>query len=1006
MSRIDVFISSTSKDLLDYREKVRAAVSKLGAHPIIMEEFSATERNALQKCYDEVQNAEVFVGIYAHRYGFAPGTDMTFTTKDGETRTGDGKTSITHWEYLWARERNLPLLLYVMADKDDDGRLVSVPPEFVDSEPGRSSLADFKKLIMGTHVIESFHSPDNLQARVTAALAPVINTLALEPVKPYLQWLHEQSKKSGLLQVLKPREIGGENRAVTVDQVYTALDTRTAVTRETETGRIVSAEEVARQKQAGKKDDDFRASALTAMEAASFYPHLVLLGDPGSGKSTFVNFLTLCLTGQALDRSADWLERLKTQGWTHGEKLPVVVTLRDFAQDVPADAHEGSAKLLFDHIERQLGKWKFEAAFVVIKQALETGNALVLLDGLDEVPPAKRELVRDTITRFRERIHRNNRLIVTCRILSYTDDAWQIPAMHVETIAPFDEDKTESFIRAWYTALGVLNEIDQETAEKRIADLTEGLQHPHLQNIAENPMLLTVMTIVHNHTGALPRESAKLYQQCVELLMLRWRSQEARALMENLDIREDDLYKMLWEIAYYAHDQQADREGAADISQADVLAIASRRLGSFANAEIFCEFVEKRAGLLIGRGYEGLHRVFTFPHRTFQEYLAGCYVASERFTRSIPKLARRGVGWHEVVMLASGHLVFNRGDYAQPLDAVNVMIPESLKPQNDEDWRVVALAGEMLELIGVQNVENDEAGREVLPRVRSLLAELVSQGQLPPIERAAAGRTLGILGDPRFGVGVNADGIPEIDWVEVPAGEFQFGNEEFACRRPEVIDLPAFRISRYQITNAQFLAFVNADDFDDDRWWTPIPAYLPRKDVDEVDEEDRDTRSLATWVGQLYANYPCYGVSWYQASAFCRWLSDKLGSPITLPTEEQWEKSARGTAGLLYPYGNEYDPLKSNGPETGINDVTAVGIFPNGMSPYQVHDLSGGVVDWCLNSGEAPYTILEMELKNNIAAYRGGMFRNAIKWVSTVKRLSAKCSEKGRYVGFRIVAPV
>ncbi|MCL4255501.1 MAG: hypothetical protein KJ043_17215, partial [Anaerolineae bacterium] len=78
-----------------------------------------------------------------------------------------------------------------------------------------------------------------------------------------------------------------------------------------------------------------------------------------------------------------------------------------------------------------------------------------------------------------------------------------------ETFAPFNQEQINHFVNAWYTALIAMNDIDTQTAQSRIKDLTDGLSNPALQAVASNPMLLTVMAIVHNHTGALPRESAK-----------------------------------------------------------------------------------------------------------------------------------------------------------------------------------------------------------------------------------------------------------------------------------------------------------------------------------------------------------------------------------------------------------------------------------------------------------------------------------------------------------------
>jgi hypothetical protein len=75
--RIDVFIGSTSRDLTAYRDAATKVILRLGLHPIIMEAFNPTDRNALQLCYDYVKEAEIFVGIYAYRYGYSPDTDVT-----------------------------------------------------------------------------------------------------------------------------------------------------------------------------------------------------------------------------------------------------------------------------------------------------------------------------------------------------------------------------------------------------------------------------------------------------------------------------------------------------------------------------------------------------------------------------------------------------------------------------------------------------------------------------------------------------------------------------------------------------------------------------------------------------------------------------------------------------------------------------------------------------------------------------------------------------------------
>jgi tetratricopeptide (TPR) repeat protein len=124
--KFSVFISSTSEDLQPFREATERGILGLKElYPIDMKHFSPTADNALQVCYDAVQSADMFVGIYALRYGYTPDSSVTYKDKNGVIRHGDGKTSITEWEYQWAIEKGIPLLLFVL-DKDAswDYRLV------------------------------------------------------------------------------------------------------------------------------------------------------------------------------------------------------------------------------------------------------------------------------------------------------------------------------------------------------------------------------------------------------------------------------------------------------------------------------------------------------------------------------------------------------------------------------------------------------------------------------------------------------------------------------------------------------------------------------------------------------------------------------------------------------------------------------------------------------------------------------------------------------------------
>ncbi len=169
--------------------------------------------------------------------------------------------------------------------------------------------------------------------------------------------------------------------------------------------------------------------------------------------------------------------------------------------------------------------------------------------------------------------------------------------------------------------------------------------------------------------------------------------------------------------------------------------------------------------------------------------------------------------------------------------------------------------------------------------------------------RAAIGRALGRFGlDARRGVGLRADGLPDIDWVAIPGGR------PFVYQDGERLTIPAFDIARFPVTHAQFQAFVDAGGYGDERWWQGLAEQPPAPEAARWDEP----------------NSPRETVNWFEAVAFCRWLGAATGKPVALPTERQWERAARGTDGREYPWGDGWRPGHANCDESGEGRATHV----------------------------------------------------------------------------------
>lgn len=180
---------------------------------------------------------------------------------------------------------------------------------------------------------------------------------------------------------------------------------------------------------------------------------------------------------------------------------------------------------------------------------------------------------------------------------------------------------------------------------------------------------------------------------------------------------------------------------------------------------------------------------------------------------------------------------------------------------------------------------------------------------------------------------------PPFEWIDIPAGrvELEDGHGWF--------DVTAFAIAKYPITNAQFQVFVDADDgYRDPGWWT----YS--NDARQGRAENAEPVDTAFPGDDL----PRTNVSWYDAIAFCRWLSARTGETITLPTDQQWQRAAQGDDGRTYPWGNEEPNKRLCNFSRNVGQTTPVTEYPAGASPYGVMDMAGNVWDWCLSKYDHP----------------------------------------------------
>jgi formylglycine-generating enzyme required for sulfatase activity len=196
----------------------------------------------------------------------------------------------------------------------------------------------------------------------------------------------------------------------------------------------------------------------------------------------------------------------------------------------------------------------------------------------------------------------------------------------------------------------------------------------------------------------------------------------------------------------------------------------------------------------------------------------------------------------------------------------------------------------------------------------------------------------------------------EPQMVTIPAGPFLMGTPEseldelakLGVNRDWIenetpqheVALDAYAIARYPVTNAEFDRFVQDGGYETSDYWT---------DAGWRQKESEGWTQPRLWEDEKWndPSQPVVGVSWYEALAYCRWLSAKSKRDYQLPSEAQWEKASRGSDGRRYPWGNDWDAARCNNKESGPGGTTPVGQYPEGDSPYGVSEMVGQVWEWC-----------------------------------------------------------
>ncbi|MCX7109178.1 MAG: formylglycine-generating enzyme family protein, partial [Proteobacteria bacterium] len=596
----------------------------------------------------------------------------------------------------------------------------------------------------------------------------------------------------------------------------------------------------------------------------------------------------------------------------------------------------------------------------------------------------------------------------------------------------------DTFVRRWYAAA------DPPNAEAKAGGLLVHLQEREdLAELRRNPMLLTALCVMYDQGQRLPQDFYKLYDAVVgQVLYKRYLTENERdraryrleavalgmhlgrhsgmdrrnpdfrdatdtshplspssvaanrndggcldsSALRNTPAAEVDIDEILCHLADYQRNDPTTESGSSDARQAR-------------------EDLLSNSGLLLPRP-DGRA---AFYHLSFQEFLAA--VRLKRIGHSIADVLDSHAStpaWRRSLTFLFGTIA-DKDSPKAALDALGHLLPK-LEPKTlEQDPNPALLFADCLEVAHGRGWNLERFAKPLRQACDHALLHL------NPPERAHLWKALGRLGwDDRLGVGVNeippapllqrgVGGIyqacsglplPDMDWVDIPEGPFRYGDKKTN------ITLPAFKIARYPVTNSQYQCFIDDGGYEDGRWWqglaeNPLPSG-----------EGRVRAERGRWNGP---NQPRETVSWYEAVAYTRWLTAKLqahglipeGMTVRLPTEQEWEKSARGNDGREFPWGEEYLSGRANIDETWdrsgtlkLGQTTTVGIYPLGVSPYGVLDMVGNVWEWCLN---------EYDRRGIARVVRGGAWLDDRGFARCAVRSRSQPDDRDHNGGFRVV---
>ena len=635
---------------------------------------------------------------------------------------------------------------------------------------------------------------------------------------------------------------------------------------------------------------------------------LLIVGQPGGGKTTFLKLIACVLAKDNMGKTVDGRAKHLGLSLNKPAPIPIFIRLAAMANAMKDDCADGGIGTAWRCMKKTMENIFGKNISDIFQELLSKGKCAFLLDGLDEVADEKlrnriTDVVNSALNHWKE-----NLFILSSRPFGFSDIASlkEVATVHID---PFGEKEIIEFIDRWVKTM--YPDREERKLTKYLPELESAIvDSPSIRKLARNPVMLTCLCVVHWNERKLPEGKSDLLSA-----VLRWL----------INAREDNRKKRGYEklfatecfraLSFAMTSHPNGKQVIVDIVWAaeQLVVPYSERLGIDDEKTVRREGIRFLEEEMIDSGIVERYRTgqIKFWHLSFQEHYTAralLDLSREEWWNEI-KPVLYDKQWSEVLDHFAGCLV------GMGTKRVNFLVENILKTANDKDLasiaRTVGLLARILSILKVYGYKPPK--RLGWEDVRNKVMNIFNPGGanlLSVKERIEAAEALGQAGDPRF------------DSIE-----------------PEMLPIKKMDnvlLGKYSVTVREYLRFVENKGYENQQFWIEGWEIKEKKGWNNPDDWDEQIEHL---------NRPVVYVSWFEALAYCKWLTIQTRQNYRLPISKEWKSAAINPKGE-YPWGGNPPDKERLNCGSIVGHPTPVGIYPDGVAPGGHFDMSGNVWEW------------------------------------------------------------